>query len=81
MIVISNEEKERREEQSNNVKQEYLRAKDLAVMMGIGLSSVWRLRKLGVFTSYKIGQKTTVFKRDEVEAYLESCRVTEEVAS
>ena len=75
MIVISNEEKERREKQSNNAKQEYLRAKDVAVMMGIGLSTVWAMRKQKRITAYKVSEKITLFKREEIEALMDSCKV------
>ncbi len=45
----------------------YYRAKELAELLGIGLSTVWRHKKQGRITAYKIGLGVTVFNIDEVE--------------
>ena len=75
MVIIPDKEKNRRKEQSLTVKQEYLRAKDVAVMMSVGLSTVWAMRKQKRITAYKISEKITLFKREEIEALMDSCKV------
>jgi len=53
----------------------YMRAKETALFLGIGLSTVWAYRKQGKITAYKLSDKVTVFKREELVAFLESCKV------
>ena len=57
------------------MKQEYMRAKEAAKYLSVGLSTVWDYRKRGLITAYKLSDKVTVFKREELEAFLESCKV------
>ena len=57
------------------VKQEYMRAKNAALFMGVAICTIWAYRKSGKITAYKLSDKVTVFKREELEAYLESCKV------
>jgi len=48
----------------------YMRAKELANHLGIGLSTVWLWNKQGKITSKKLSERVTVFEVAEVEASL-----------
>lgn len=48
----------------------YMRAKELAKYLNIGLSTVWLFAKQGKITPLKISEKVTVFDVAEVEASL-----------
>ncbi|HJE02992.1 helix-turn-helix transcriptional regulator [Aliarcobacter thereius] len=48
----------------------YMRAKDLAKHLGIGLSTVWLFAKQGRITPKKITPKITVFNIEEAEKSL-----------
>lgn len=45
----------------------YLRAKEVAEYLGIGLSTVWLYAKQGKLTPKKLSQRVTVFDVTEVE--------------
>ena len=48
----------------------YMRAKQLALHLGIGLSTVWAYVKQGKITANKISDRVTVFDVVEVEKAL-----------
>lgn len=48
----------------------YMRAKELAKHLGIGLSTVWLYAKQGRIIPKKLSEKVTVFDVAEVEASL-----------
>lgn len=48
----------------------YLRAKELAKHLGVGLSTVWLWNKQGKIKSKKISERVTVFEVAEVEKAL-----------
>ncbi|MDN5101569.1 hypothetical protein O8C99_00060 [Aliarcobacter butzleri] len=48
----------------------YMRAKELANHLGIGLSTVWLWNKQGKITSKKLSERVTVFEVAEVEKAL-----------
>ena len=50
-------------------KQSY-RAKEVAELAGIGLSTVWLYAKQGKLTPVKLSPRVTVFKKSEVDALL-----------
>ncbi len=50
----------------------YMRAKQLALHLGIGLSTVWAYTKQGKITAKKISDRVTVFDVAEVEKALTS---------
>ncbi len=52
----------------------YLRAKEVAQYLGVGLSTVWFYAKQGKLKAKKISQRVTVFDIDEVEKLL-GCKV------
>jgi len=55
--------------------QKSVRVKEAALFLGVGVSTVWAYRKRGLITAYKLSDKVTVFKLEELEAFLESCKV------
>ena len=55
---------------NGNTIPKYLRPKELAEYLGIGLSTVWLYTKQGKIKRIKISQKVTVFQVDEVEKAL-----------
>jgi|GEM_PF-478329 len=48
----------------------FYRAKNLAVILGIGLSTVWKYSKEGKIKAYKISGGVTLFNLEEVEKAL-----------
>ena len=50
--------------------QKFLRAKELAKHLGIGLSTVWFYAKQGKITPKKISDRVTVFNVEDVEKAL-----------
>jgi len=62
-------EQERRNRQNNLIKENY-RAKEAAVYIGVGLSTIWLWAKQGKITAYKLSDRVTIFKRDELDAFI-----------
>ena len=62
--------------------QQRLRAKQIALEFGIGLSTVWHYSKIGLLTPIKITNGVTVFSRKEVEALfkVEEVKSTKEIS-
>lgn len=52
---------------SENQTKKYYRAKELAELLGVGKSTVFRWRQQGRIVGYKISGGCTVFNREEVE--------------
>ncbi len=50
----------------------YLRAKEVAQYLGVGLSTVWHYAKMGKLTAKRISQRVTVFDIDEVNKLINS---------
>lgn len=48
----------------------YMRAKQLALHLGIGLSTIWLYNRQGKITSKKISDRVTLFEVAEVEKAL-----------
>lgn len=55
---------------NENQKQKYMRAKEMAKYLGIGLSTLWLYNKQGRISSKKISERVTVFEVTEVEKAL-----------
>ena len=53
-------------------KVENMRAKDVAIFMGCGLSTVWLWVKQGKIKAYRISDRITIFKRSELEAFIDA---------
>lgn len=49
------------------MQKKYYRAKELAELLGVGLSTIWRYAKDGKITAYKLSGGVTVFNIEEVE--------------
>ena len=45
----------------------FLRAKQVAMLLGVGLSTIWYWSKQGKITPHKLSERITVFRRDEIE--------------
>jgi len=50
----------------------YLRAREVAKYLSIGLSTVWHYAKQGKLTPKKISERVTVFSIDEVNTLIEN---------
>ncbi len=46
------------------------RAKELAIYLGVGLSTIWRWTKQGKIKSHKLSSGVTVFDIDEINSIL-----------
>ena len=53
-----------------NNTQKFMRAKELAKYLGVGLSTIWLWNKQGKITSKKISDRVTLFDVVEVEKAL-----------
>ena len=62
-------------EQKYNVLKENYRAKEAAMYMGIGLSTVWLYAKQGKLTARKISARVTVFSKEEIDNLINSVEV------
>ena len=51
-------------------RKQYLRAREVAEYLGIGLSTVWLYAKQGKLNPKKVSQRVTVFDYSEVEAFV-----------
>jgi len=47
-----------------------MRAKEASIYMGVGLSTIWLWAKQGKITAYKLSDRVTIFKRDELDAFI-----------
>ncbi|PWE20085.1 helix-turn-helix transcriptional regulator [Aliarcobacter skirrowii] len=56
--------------EKENITPKFMRAKQLAQHLGIGLSTVWLYAKQGKITAKKISDRVTVFDVVEVEKAL-----------
>ena len=61
--------KKNKELQMNTPTQKKLRAKEVAKIYGIGVSTVWHYAKLGLITPIKITYKVTVFDVKELDSF------------
>lgn len=59
-----------KEEYNTLQTKKYMRAKELASHLGVGLSTIWLWNKQGKITSKKLSERVTVFEVAEVEASL-----------
>jgi len=58
-----------------DARKKYLRAKEVAEYMGIGLSTVWFYANNGTLTPKKISSRVTVFSIDEINNLINSVEV------
>ncbi|QOP42481.1 helix-turn-helix domain-containing protein [Sulfurimonas sediminis] len=50
----------------------YYRAKEIAVYLGVTITTVWNYSSKGLLTPIKLTSNTTVFDIEEVEKFIES---------
>ena len=53
----------------DNIIQNY-RAKDAHKYLGCGLSTLWLYVKQGKIKAYKLSERVTIFKKDELDAFI-----------
>lgn len=54
---------------------ENIRAKEAHKYLGCGLSTLWLWAKQGKIKAYKLSDRVTIFKRSELEAFINSSEV------
>ena len=54
---------------SNNLKQN-MRAKEAHKYLGIGLSTFWLYVKQNKIKAYKLSDRVTIFKKEELDAFI-----------
>ena len=69
-----NEKLKKEIEERYNAKKKYLRAKEVAEYMGIGLTTVWLYAREGKLTPKKISARVTVFSIEEIEKLIEGIK-------
>jgi len=57
-------------EQKQNLGNKYLRAKEVALYLSIGKSTVWLYAKQGKLTPKKLSNRVTVFSIEEIDKLL-----------
>lgn len=57
--------------QNNIEKKQYMRAKEVAIYLSIGLSTVWLYAKQGKLTPKKPSHRVTLFHIDEINNFIE----------
>ena len=50
-----------------------LRPKEASKYLGIGLSTLWLYAKQGKLNPIKLSKRVTIFKRSELDEYINSC--------
>jgi len=71
-------ETERRKQQGDRAREEYVRAKEASTIIGVAICTIWEYRRLGLISSFKLSEKVTVFKVSELRDFVES-RIVEVV--
>lgn len=56
-----------------------MRAKQASKYLGVGLSTIWLYAKQGKITPVKLSERVTIFKKSDLDTFIESNKV--EVAS
>lgn len=67
---MSNTEAERRNRQNENTVAENMRATQASQFLACGKSTLWLWVKQGKIKSHKISERVTIFKRKELEAFI-----------
>ena len=66
------------EETKDSVKQALLTVNDAAAQLNVTPQMVRALIKNGKLGSYKIGQRSTRISQEDLDKYLESCKMNQE---
>ena len=72
---MSNKEKIRRAEQSKNALKQNYRPKEAAEYIGVGLSTVWLYAKQGKLKAYKLSDRVTIFKKEDLDNFINGVEV------
>ena len=67
---MSQTETERRNRQSENAIVENMRAKEASRYLACGVSTLWLWVKQGKIKAYKLSDRVTIFKRSELDAFI-----------
>jgi len=46
------------------------RAKEAAKYLGVGLSTIWHYVKQGKIKAYKLSERVTIFKKEDLDAFI-----------
>lgn len=49
---------------------ENMRAKEASKYLGVGLSTIWLYVKQGKIRAFKISDRVTIFKKEELDAFI-----------
>ena len=72
---MSNTEIKRRAEQSRNALKQNYRPKEAAEYIGVGLSTIWRYAKQGKLKPYKLSDRVTIFKKEDLDNFINGVEV------
>jgi len=67
---VNKQEIERRKKQSDSAIKENYRAKDVAIYLSCGLSTVWLYAKEGKITPIKLSKRVTIFKKEDLDNFI-----------
>lgn len=59
---------------SNELKQNF-RAKEAAKYIGVGLSTIWLYAKQGKIKAYKLSDRVTIFKKEDLDNFINGVEV------
>ena len=48
----------------------YMRAKEAAKYLGVGLSTIWLYAKQGKITPIKLSERVTIFQKEELDRFI-----------
>ena len=69
-VNVGVSEQERRKKQRDiAIKQNY-RARDASCYLGIGLTTLWMYRRQGKIKAYKLSDKVTIFKKEDLDNFI-----------
>jgi len=52
------------------MRQDYLRAKEAAKYLGVGLSTIWLYAKQGKLSPIKLSERVTIFKKEDLDTFI-----------
>ena len=52
------------------MEQQNFRAKEAAKYLGVGLSTIWHYVKQGKIKAYKLSDRVTIFKKEDLDAFI-----------
>lgn len=67
---MTNQERKRRQEQSENAIQQNFRPKDASKYLGVGLSTVWLYIKQGKLKAHKLSPQVTILRKTDLDNFI-----------